>query len=135
MKEGILFLLIVGAIICLLILCFGGVSITLPKGDEWIIVVTVVFSILSFVIILRKWGDKLKIPVQKASAVVVEMRTETAEYGIRGGALIGHFAVFELEEGARIELKVKVKDIPILKEGMRGTLTYRRGCMKSFTPS
>jgi len=154
MKAGILFLLIVGTLISLLILLVGGVSITIPKADKLIIIGTIAFFVLSIVIILRKWGYKLKLPVQEASAVVVEMRTETEEYSTVPGratptglgkyklqtklgqsVLIGHCAVFEFDTGERIELKVKARDVSILREGMRGTLTYRQGWMKGFKPS
>jgi len=85
MKAGILFLLIVGTLICLLIFLVSGVSITIPKADELIPVVAIVFFLLSIVIILRKWAYKFKLSVQEANAVVVEILTETAKYGTASG--------------------------------------------------
>jgi len=151
MKEGILFLLIVGTLICLLVAFLGG-SITLPKAEQWNIIIKIAFSALFIFILYRigTWGYELKYPVQKNHAIVVEIQTETVDYetergyrqpaqlrkhGISLPQLIGHFAIFELDTGERIELKVKAKDIPILKKEMRGTLTYRRGWMKGFEPS
>ena len=155
MKEGIFLILIVGTLICLLVAFLGG-SITLPKAEQWNSIIKIAFSALFIFILYRIgiWGYELKYPVQEAHAIVVEVQTETTRYGTAHGRVastglgkyrlqteldiekfIGHTAVFEFDTGERIELKVKAKDIPILKKEMRGTLTYRRGWMKGFEPS
>ncbi len=154
MKEGILFLLIVGTLICLLIFLFGGVSITIPKAEQWNIIIKITYSVLFILTFygIGKWYYERKYPAQEAHAVVVEIRTKTETpavtdaFTMRNSILLwgkgfrigihngihnkSHFAIFELDTGERIELKVKASDFPILKEGMRGTLTYRRAWMK-----
>lgn len=90
------------------------------------IIFLIVFSIIVFSVTkgLSEWSNNNQSPEQKVKAKVIGKRT-----AIRGGgesrAYSLYYITFQVEEGDRMELKVKDNDYGMIIEGDRGELIFQ----------
>ena len=103
--------------------------------DEKMMFIMMIFLAATFMLLIytifkniKQWRKNNASPVLSVPATVVSKHMDVHDYPQENGpsyTSTNYFVTFELENGRRLEFKVKSKESRVLAERDQGTLTYQ----------
>lgn len=104
----------------------------MPSGAAVILMMpALVVALFVMVRVIGLWGEK-KVSVE---AEVISKRSQVAYQGqYRQTPYTTYYALFQTADGRQLDLYVEGVDYAALREGTRGTLTYRGALFDRFLP-